>query len=678
MVYASKKEVLKQHPLFESLSWWQFNSLADNARVIEVPKGEYVLREGENADALYIIMSGRCEASTDSDGQRKILEHYHNGDSFGETALLSDETNWADVRTLNDTLLIKIDREDFEDIVASNAQISHQLSQRIAGRINRKQHEHKEARHSRIISIGSGLEEIGKTLFGVNVAACLREETEESICLVDFTRTPEEEENEIPTGSVDLSGWVETVSREHPADITVIPATLPDEEQKDVMGPFFGSFMTEFDYVFVILPEGLSPVVTEVYRQSDQIFLLTNLEEQTLYQTRLLINQLRNEFDFARENLDVVLSRITPREMHRPTGVEENLNYPVSYKLPEISNTRILSPLTETPFIFDFPDHQYSVNVRRIARRIGNVSVGLALGAGAARGLSHIGVLKVLREEGIHVDMVAGTSIGALIAAGWATGADPAQMEDLAHEFKRMGGLWKITDLSIPPTKSILRDGRVMKFLNYMLGDATFSDAEFPLKIVSANLDTLQEEIITEGLLVDAVRESISIPMMFPPIQRSDSHFVDGGVLNPIPVEVLARAGASRIIAVNPIPPLEVLRESRHTMPVQQHRGFFASIWNWFRQQILPFGSGNIIDIFMRSLQAMQARLAQSSAADADLVINPIISTEEWFEFEKIESFIEQGELTARQNLEDIKTLLRETTSRKLNVSENEKNDQSK
>lgn len=671
MVYASKKEVLKQHPLFETLSWWQFNTLADSARVVEVPKNHVILREEEEAEALYIIMSGRCEAYTESGGTRKILEHYHNGDSFGETALLSGEKNWATVRTLNDTLLIKIDKDNFDNLVANNAQISHQLSQRIASRIHSKRDQREKAQHSRIISIGSGLEEIGKTLFGINVAASLRQETGESIGLVDFTRTPEEDINQIPTGSVDLSEWVEAVSREHPADITVIPATLPDEDEKDIMGPFFGAFMTEFDYVFAILPEGLSPVVMEVYKQSDQIFLLTNLEEHTLYQTRLLINQLRNEFDFQRENLDVVLSRITPREMHRPSGVEDNLNYPVSYRLPEISSTRILSPLTEDPFVFEFPEHQFSINVRRVARRIGNVSVGLALGAGAARGLSHIGVLKVLQEEDIHVDMVAGTSIGSLIAAGWATGADPDQMKDLAYEFKRMGGLWKISDLSIPPTESILRDGRVMKFLDYMLGDATFSDAEFPLKIVSTNLDTLQEEVITEGLLVDAVRESISIPMLFPPVKRANNHYVDGGVLNPIPVEVLARQGASRIIAVNPIPPLEVLRESRHVMSVQENRGVFGSIWQWVRQQLFPFGTGNIIDTFMRSLQAMQARLAASSGAGADLVINPIVSTEEWFEFEKIDTFIEQGELTARQNLDEIKTLLRESTSKKLNTSEN-------
>ncbi|MFB6344394.1 MAG: patatin-like phospholipase family protein, partial [bacterium] len=278
--------------------------------------------------------------------------------------------------------------------------------------------------------------------------------------------------------------------------------------------------------------------------------------------------------------------------------------------------------------------------------------------------------LKVLKEENIHVDMVAGASIGALVAGGWAIGASPEQMKEFAYEFKRMGGLWKISDLSIPPTQSILRDTRVMKFLDYMFGDATFSDTELPLKVISTNLDTLEEDIISEGLLRDAVRESISIPMLFPPIKRSDSYHVDGGVLNPVPVEPLVDQGVSRIIAVNPIPPLEVLRESRHGMPLNRSEGFFGSIWNWIRQQVLPFGTGNIIDVFMRSLQAMQARLATSSGTEADVVLNPVVSTQEWFEFEEVEAFIEQGELTARQNLDEIKTLLRESTTKKLNTED--------
>lgn len=660
MVYPSKKELLEDHPLFESLSWWQFKNLASAARVIEVPKGNIILEEGEKGNALYIVLSGRCVAYQERNGQKKRLEQYHNGESFGETSLLAEQTNWATVQALNDTLLVKIDKEHIDELTKNNASISRQISEKIASHVSQQEDQYDKASSSRIVSIGSGIEEIGKTLLGINCAIALKEETEESICVVDFTRNPEEDVNEIPTGSVNLTDWFDSVSRDHPSGITVMPVTLPPNEKKDIIGPFFGAFVAKYNYVFIILPEGLSPVVLEVYEQSDQILLLTDIKEQTLYQTRLLISNLLSEFNFSEEDLRIILSRISPSDMPKPSGAEDTLNYPVSYRLPEISDTKILSPLTERGIVEKFPDHRYSVNVRRIARRIGDISVGLALGAGAARGLSHIGVMKVLEEENVHVDYVAGSSIGALIAAGWAIGAGPDEMKEFAYEFKNRGGLWSIGDLSFPPTKSILRDGHITKFLNYMLGDATFSDTEFPVKIVAANIDRLEEETIDEGLLVDAVRKSISIPMMFPPVNEDGELIVDGGVLNPIPVSTLANAGTSRIIAVNPIPPLKVLRESKHLKTQTKQTG----LWNWIKRQILPFGKGNIIDTFMRSLQAMQARLAASSCAGADVVINPIVSTEEWFEFGEVETFIEQGEMTARQHLDEIKSIIKEPTTK--------------
>lgn len=656
MVYPSKKEILQQHPLFESLSWWQFSSLASEARIVEIPKGDVILREGEEGDALYIVISGRCEAYTEKDGQRRVLERYHNGDSFGETSLLSGEAIWASVKAINDTLLVKIDEQYVDELTKNNATISRQLGERIASRVKQKKDEYKHAASGQIISIGSGLERMGKTLFGTNMAAALHQETHVNVCLVDFTQHPEGSQNEVPTESANLSGWIDSVSQDHPSGITVIQASMPPDNSQDIVGPFFGTFMTKFAYVFLVLPEGLSPTIMEMYEQSDRIFLLTNLGERSLYQTRLLLNQIKSEFQFTEENLRIILNRISLRDMYQSDEAEDRLNYPVSYRLPEISEPRIPSPLTDKAFIETFPDHRFSVHIKRIARRIGGVSVGLALGAGAARGLAHIGVIRVLEEANVPVDLVAGTSIGAIMAAGWGTGAGPETLEEFAREFTRRGGLLKMSDLSFPPTRSIFRDKRINQFLDDTLGDATFSDTNFPVRIVSTDLNRLETEVKREGLLADAVRESISMPIVFPPIRRKGKYLVDGGVLNPVPVDVLANEGVSRIIAVNPIPPLEVLRENRHSRGSNGENG----VWNWIKQSILPVGKGNILDSFMRSLESMQARLGSFSSTDADVVINPTASAREWYEFDAIDTFVEQGEMSTRKHLDEIKSLIKE------------------
>lgn len=660
MAYPSKKDLLKQHPLFESLGWWQLRTVSKQAHIVEVEKGEVIIHEGQPGDAFYLVVSGRCEAFTRlKSGRNRVFEHYLNGDSFGEMPLLSGETHWCSVRALNDSLLLKISKDDFDDIVDKNPDISRELSARLARRIKDLRGEKKAAKWSQIIGIGSSIEQIGKTLFGMNVSTALNEETGEPICLIDFSQHPAGFDiDTLDPESGSEHEWVDEITRSHEGGFDYVSASLPEKESRDFLRPFFGGFVKEYNYVFVILPEGLNEGIMNVYHQCDQIFLLTNTDERVVYQTRLLINHLEEERGHDREDLKVVLARLPKDELTKARGVETNLNYSVTYRLPEISPSPGPNHEERTPLVKKNPQEKYSQNIRRIARQIGNVSVGLALGAGAARGFAHIGVIRVLQEAGIVVDVVAGSSMGALISAVWASGADADEMEELARQFQDWGGLWSWGDLSFPPTKSLLRGGHVQRFLDHMLGDSTFSDTEFPLKIVATDLEELEEITISSGRLADAVRASISIPMVFEPVKRDGQLLVDGGVLEPIPVQSLTNYGVSRIIAVNPIPPIDVLQEHQRT--IRNVQVTEPSSWlSMLKKQVLPFGEGNIIDTFMRSLQAMQAQLATTATAEANVVLEPVVPSANWYDFEEPDKFIEKGEFTAREHIEEIKEIAR-------------------
>jgi predicted acylesterase/phospholipase RssA/CRP-like cAMP-binding protein/cellulose biosynthesis protein BcsQ len=660
LAYPSKKDLLKKHPLFESLGWWQLRTVSKQAYIVEVEKGEVIIHEDDPGEAFYLVVSGRCEAFTRlKSGRNRVFEHYHNGDSFGEMPLLSGETHWCSVRALNDSLLLKIDKNDFDDIVDKNPDISRELSARLARRIKDLRSEKEEAKWSQIIGIGSAVEEIGKTLFGMNVSAALNEETGEPICLIDFSRQPagfDLHDLEPTTG--EGGEWVHEVTESHEGGFDYVSANLPEEETRDFLRPFFGGFVKQYNYVFVILPEGMMRGTMNVYRQCDQVYLLTDTDERVIYQTRLLINELEEKRGHDKEELKVILARLPEGEITKQRGVESQLNYGISYRLPEITPSPGPNHHERTPLVKSSPEVKYSRNIRRIARQIGNVSVGLALGSGAARGFAHIGVIRVLEEAGIVVDVVAGSSMGALIAAVWASGADADEMEAFAREFREWGGLWSWGDLSFPPSKSILRGGHVRRFLDRMLGDSTFSDTEFPLNVVATDLDELEEVSLNSGRLADAVRASISIPMVFEPVRRDNRTLVDGGVLEPIPVQSLMNYGVSRIIAVNPIPPIDVLQEYQRT--TQKMRFDEPSSWlSAVKKQLLPFGEGNIIDTFMRSLQAMQAQLATTATSEANIVLEPVVPSANWFDFQEPEKFIEKGEFTAREHLEEIKEIAR-------------------
>lgn len=659
MKFSSKKELLQQHPLFSSLGWWQLRSVAKRARLKEIPKGQVIVRENTPAQAFYLVASGRCEGFTRmKSGQTRVFEHYLNGDSFGEMALLTKQPHWCSVRALNDSLLLTIGADDFDHLLRKKADLSRKLGERIARRIQELRSEKKQAKWSQIIAIGSTRERLGKTLFALNTAAALKRETGEPICVVDFSHHPRDEETPLGEGTEDPDQWWRRVSRAHPAGFHCVTTSLPSPEQSSLLGGLLGSLVTSFNYVFTVLPDGLENGVRKVYEQADTVYLLSDRSESTLYQTRLLLNQLREHSRTSPTEHRVLLTRLPRNEGSTGRGLEQTLGHPIDYRLPSLPEQSRRTMWEKPPHVFEHPDDPYSQGIRRIARHLGNVSVGLALGAGAARGLSHIGVLDVLDTNNVLVDVVAGSSIGALIAAAWAIGRPIDKMEEYAEVFEEWGGLMNWKDLTFPPTRAFFREKRIRKFLKRILGDATFSDTRMPLKITAVNLDEMEEEVITEGSLVDAVRASISIPMIFEPVCERNIRLVDGGVLSPLPIRALSASDVSRLIAVNTIPRIEMLQErERQKSRVLSDRG--EGLWTRIKKFILPFGRGNIVDTLMRSIQAMQSQLVAIDAAEADVVIEPYVAASEWYDFQHYQKFIEEGRRTAKKHLEEIHEVTR-------------------
>jgi NTE family protein len=174
---------------------------------------------------------------------------------------------------------------------------------------------------------------------------------------------------------------------------------------------------------------------------------------------------------------------------------------------------------------------------------------GLTLGSGAARGLTHIGVLKVVEESNIKIDYLTGCSIGALIGGGYAMGMSVKEIEDIAlqTDWKRMAKIFSPT-LSL---SALLNDKYLIEFLDSIFGDTQFRDLHLPFAVVTANIETGQMVVIKEGSLKEAIRASVSIPMIFSPVTVGSYKLVDGGLVNPTPVDVNKQMGADKIIAVN-------------------------------------------------------------------------------------------------------------------------------
>ncbi len=262
--------------------------------------------------------------------------------------------------------------------------------------------------------------------------------------------------------------------------------------------------------------------------------------------------------------------------------------------------------------------------------------IGLALGSGAARGLAHIGVLEALEKEGIPVDIIAGTSAGAAIGALYAQGRSARHIKELALEMN-----WKkrapLMDFSLPRT-GFIKGRKIQNLLtSFIGGDIKFSDLKLPLACVAADITTGEEVVIDQGSVSEAVRASISIPVIFSVVGWGGRYLVDGGIVNPVPVSVAREMGADFVIAVNVIP------------------GVIARDHSADQKQTGGPKEPNIIHVIMQSIYIGSYSLVRASMEEADIAIEPHVAHYGVADFRHAPELIYQGELAARKVIPEIK-----------------------
>ncbi len=177
-------------------------------------------------------------------------------------------------------------------------------------------------------------------------------------------------------------------------------------------------------------------------------------------------------------------------------------------------------------------------------------SVGLALSGGGARGLAHIGVLRALEREGIPVDYLAGTSMGGVIAAGYAAGMSSADLERESLAITQKRHMVHLADPGLP-NGGLIQGERVLAFFKKEFGDKTFAELNLPLAVVAVDLNSHQEVVLREGPVALALRATTSLPGLFKPVEINGMRLVDGGVLNNLPVDGVSQMGAEVLIAVD-------------------------------------------------------------------------------------------------------------------------------
>jgi len=264
--------------------------------------------------------------------------------------------------------------------------------------------------------------------------------------------------------------------------------------------------------------------------------------------------------------------------------------------------------------------------------------VGLALGSGGARGLAHIGVLKVLEEYKIPIDFIAGSSMGAIIGALYSSEPNSKKLEKESLDLK-WGDLFDYTI----PKRGLIKGDKIEAFLREKLDKLDFKDMKIPLFVTAYDVENDREIVFHKGDVVKAVRASMSIPGIFVPVENNKRILVDGGVIDPVPVKILKDLGAEVIIAVN----VDYVKEKK---TISSEKAV-----NKKTDKKIP----NVIHTISKSLQVMSSEACRTELKDGqeDLIITPKLEKFGTFDFGKAKKIIALGEKEARKSLEEIKNL---------------------
>jgi NTE family protein len=245
--------------------------------------------------------------------------------------------------------------------------------------------------------------------------------------------------------------------------------------------------------------------------------------------------------------------------------------------------------------------------------------IGLALGAGGARGFAHLGVIKVFKDAGIPIDIIAGSSMGALVASFYGAGIDLDRLYKFSLAFRRKYFL----DFTVPKM-GFIAGKKVKDFIRMFTHGKNIEDLQIPIGIVATDLLTGEKVVFKQGPIAEAVRASISIPGIFVPEKYNGRILIDGGVSDRVPISVAKEMGADIIIAV------DVSRVKRN-----------AEITS-------------IYDVIMQSIDIMQTEVINYREMAADIIIRPPVEQYSSRAFTNIEEIITIGEEEAKKHIKQI------------------------
>ncbi|MCD4665524.1 MAG: patatin-like phospholipase family protein [Bacteroidales bacterium] len=290
-----------------------------------------------------------------------------------------------------------------------------------------------------------------------------------------------------------------------------------------------------------------------------------------------------------------------------------------------------------------------------------NKNVALVLSSGGARGIAHIGAIEELERQGYNITSIAGTSMGALVGGVYATGKLTEYKEWLSSLDKL--DVFKMVDFTFS-TSGLVKGDKIFKEMRKLVPDTNIEDLKIPFTAVATDIINKKEVIFTEGDLFEAIRASISIPSVFTPLQINDSLLIDGGVLNPLPVNRVKRSGNDILVVVN-VNAFIPDKKTKTTEPKEKKNGLMSSeILKGLQHklaEIIPKSNKNKLGYFNLITETISLMIYQISTLtlqnfQPDVVINISRQSCGNYDFYRAKELIKLGRNASIKGLKESKT----------------------
>ena len=552
--------------------------------------GQVLYRQGDPSDSIYLIVAGKMRRTMDEgNGRHRLISEMVAGETVGELASLTRSGRQGSVAATRDSILAELSSEGFERLTKTHPQITLQVARLVAIRLKNELNK-KPAKHRKgqIFVVAPVHEDFNTKAFVSSLFSAMK-----------FTGSTAYFSADDIDKELEQAG----VSQEPSTSIKNIEISQWLHQQEII-----------YENIILIADNDWTEWTERAIRQADHLLLVTDSE--TSVEQSPLEKKLNALWDFS-SHLKQSLILVHPTDTEEIVGTKRWLE-----------KRRIQS--------FYHVRNEHLDDFARLARIVTGQANSLVLGGGGARGYAHIGVLKALEENGVPIDLVGGTSIGAIIGAAVALQYDSNKTLELCSQYFR-----NFFDFTLPII-SLIKGKKIEENFEKAIGNKQIEDLLIPFFCVSSNLTRAEQVIHNNGSIKDALRASMSLPGMVPPVLQSGDLLVDGGVLNNLPIDIMNDLYAGgKIIAVDISPKIDLANNESRFITSSGLKLLLARINPFRRKDYIP----SIFDIIARSmtLATVNKSMQSNERSLASLYLLLPVDAVGTLEYEHLEKIVDLG-----------------------------------